>query len=187
MPSYASLWLPIVISAVVVFVASSVMHMVFKYHNADHRRLPAEDSVRESLAKANPAPGMYFMPHCADHSQMKEPAVKEKFEKGPVAIITVMPKGLPVMPKYLAMWLAFSLIVSFVAAYVARHTLLTGADGMLVMRITGTVAFAGYSLNHVSDAIWKGEPWSNTFRHMLDGLIYALLTGLVFRLMWPAA
>jgi hypothetical protein len=185
--SYATLWLPILVSAVVVFVASSVLHMVFKYHNADHKRLPAEDGVRESLARANPAPGMYFTPHCSDHKQMKEPAVKEKFEKGPVAIITVLPKGLPMMPKYLALWFALCVFVSFVAAYVARHTLQPGADGMLVMRITGTVAFAGYALNHVSDSIWKGEPWANTFRHAVDGAIYSLLTGLVFRLMWPAA
>jgi hypothetical protein len=91
------------------------------------------------------------------------------------------------MPKLLTLWFFFSLFVSFVAAYVARHTLQPGADGLLVMRITGTVAFAGYGVSHVSDSIWKGQPWSNTMRDLLDAAIYAVLTGLTFRLLWPAA
>src|SRR5437899_7784056 len=91
------------------------------------------------------------------------------------------------LQKNLALWFGFSLFVSFVAAYVARHTLHPGDDGMLVMRITGTVAFAGYALSHVSDSIWKGQPWANTVRAVVDGAIYALLTGLTFRLLWHAA
>ncbi|HEU4401102.1 MAG TPA: hypothetical protein VFT43_03275 [Candidatus Polarisedimenticolia bacterium] len=184
---FGSLWIPVILSAVVVFVASSILHMVLKYHKADMKPLPNEGAVREALAKGNPAPGVYFTPYCAEMKQMNEPAAKEKFEKGPVAMLTIHPKGAPMMPKLLALWFSFSVLVSFVAAYVARHTLHPGDDGMLVMRITGTVAFAGYALSHLSDSIWKGEPWSNTVRAFVDGAIYALLTGLTFRLLWPAA
>ena len=184
---FGSLWLPVIVSAVVVFVASSMVHMALKYHKADVKSLPNEDAVREALAKGNLAPGIYFTPYCADHKRMKEPAIKEKFEKGPVAMLTIYPKGAPMLPKHLALWFGFSLFVSFVAAYVARHTLHPGDDGMLVMRITGTVAFAAYALSHVSDSIWKGQPWANTARAIVDGAIYALLTGLTFRLLWPAA
>ena len=183
---FGSLWLPVIVSAVVVFVVSSIIHMFLTYHKADFKPLPNDDAVRQALAKGNPPPGVYFTPHCMDHKQMKEPATKEKFEKGPVAIVTVYPNGMPMLPKHLVLWFAFSAFVSFVAAYVARHTLHPGDDGMLVMRITGTVAFAGYALSHVSDSIWKGQPWSNTLRSMLDGAIYAVLTGLTFRLLWPA-
>ncbi len=184
---FGSLWLQVIVSAVVVFVASSILHMVLKYHKADYKSLPNEAAVREAIAKGNPAPGLYFTPHCPDMKQMKDPAIKEKFEKGPVALLTVYPKGAPMLPKHLALWFAFSVFVSFVAAYVARHTLHPGDDGMLVMRITGTVAFAAYALSHVSDSIWKGQPWANTLRALVDGAIYAVLTGLTFRLMWPAA
>ena len=182
---FGSLWLPVIVSAVVVFVASSILHMVLKYHKADYKALPGEDPVREALGKANPAPGVYVTPHCADMKQMKEPAFKEKYEKGPVALLTVFPKGLPQMPKLLSLWFGFCLLVNFVAAYVARHTLQPGADGLEVMRITGTVAFAGYAVSHLSDSIWKGQPWSNTLRAVIDGAIYALLTGFTFRLLWP--
>lgn len=182
-----SLWLPVIVSAVAVFVVSSILHMLLKYHNADFRQLPGEDAFREALGKANPSPGTYMTPYCSSHDQLKEPAVKEKFEKGPVAILTVYPKGMPMLPKHLLLWFLFSALVSFVTAYVARHTLHPGEDGMLVLRITGTVAFVGYGLTHITNSIWHGQPWSNTARALLDGLIYGLVTGFVFRLLWPAA
>lgn len=181
-----SLWLPVLVSAIVVFFASFVLHMVLKYHKADHLKPANEDGVRDALGKANLAPGVYMTPHCADHKEMQDPAKLALYEKGPVAIITVYPKGVPKLSKHLALWFLFSAFVSFVAAYVARHTLLPGADGMLVCRITGTVAFAGYGLSHISDSIWKGQPWGNTGRALLDGAIYAVLTGFTFRMLWPA-
>jgi hypothetical protein len=184
---FGSLWIPVVVSAIVVFVGSSIIHMVLKYHRADYRGLPNEDAVRDALGKGDPAPGLYVTPYCTDMKQMEEPAMKEKYVKGPVALITVIRKGLPPMPKLLTLWFGFTLLVSFVAAYVARHTLQPGADGMLVMQITGTVAFAGYSLAHVADWIWAGQPLSNMLRAVFDGLVYALLTGATFRILWPGA
>jgi hypothetical protein len=184
---FGSLWLPVIVSAVVVFVASSVLHMVLKYHKSDHNPLPNDDAVREVLGKGNLAPGVYMTPHCNDMKELKEPAVKEKFEKGPVAILSILPKGGPAMGKSLTLWFLFCFLVSFVAAYTARHTLQPGADGLLVMRITGTVAFAAYALSEITDTIWKGQPWSTTVKFLLDGTIYSLLTGIVFRLMWPSA
>ena len=184
---FGSLWIPVVVSAIVVFVGSSILHMVLKYHKADYKSLANEEAVRQALNKASCPPGLYFTPYCTDMKQMKDPAFQEKFQKGPVAMITVYPKGAPMLPKHLALWFGFSLLVSFVAAYVARHTLQPGADGMLVMQITGTVASAGYALSPVSDSIWKGQPWSNTARAVIDGLIYAVLTGATFRLLWPAS
>jgi hypothetical protein len=58
---------------------------------------------------------------------------------------------------------------------------------MDVMRITGTVAFAAYAFTNVLDSIWKGQPWSNTARSMIDGTIYAVATGAVFCGLWPSA
>ena len=184
---FGSLWIQVIVSAIAVFVGSSIIHMALKYHRADYKAIPGEDSVRDALNKTGAGPGVYFIPYCGDMKKMKEPAMIEKYEKGPVALLTMYPKGAPAMPKLLGLWFVFSVFVSFTAAYVARHTLQPGADGMLVMRITGSVAFAAYGLSHVSDSIWKGQPWSNTVRALIDSVIYALLTGLTFRLMWPAA
>ncbi len=182
---FGSLWLPVIVSAIVVFVASSILHMVLKYHKADYKALPNEEMVRDAIAKGDPAPGVYVTPYCHDMKQMQEPAVKAKYEKGPVAILAIMPKGVPAMPKLLALWFGFSLLVSLLAACVARHVLHPGDAGRLVMKVTGSVAFAAYALSHVSDSIWKGQPWANTVRAVFDGAIYALLTGLTFRMLWP--
>jgi hypothetical protein len=184
---FGSLWLPVIVSAIVVFVASSVMHMALKYHKADYKGLPNEEAALEVLGKGNPAPGLYFFPYCPDHKLMKESAMKAKFDKGPIGLLTIYPKGGPAMGKLLGLWFLFALFVSFTAAYVARHTLQPGANGLLVMQITGAVAFTGYGISHISDSIWKGQPWSNTARALLDAVIFSVLTGLVFRCFWPAA
>lgn len=184
---FGSLWVPVIVSAIVVFVASSILHMALKYHKFDYKPFTNEDAVREAISRGTTSPGVYVTPHCSDMKQMKDPAMMAKYAQGPIAILTVLPKGAPNMAKHMSLWFGFSVLVSFVAAYIARHALTPGADGMLVMRITGTVAFAGYALSHVSDSIWKGQPWANTLRSVLDGLIYAVLTGLTFRLLWPAA
>jgi hypothetical protein len=180
-----SLWLPGVVSAIAVFLLSSLLHMLLKYHRADFKRLADEDAVAEAIRKAGPSPGIYFIPYCSDPSQMKEPAMVKKFTDGPVVGLTVRPNGPPSLGPSLAQWFLLSLFVSFVAAYVARHTLTFSSPGLEVMRITGTVAFAAYGFGYFQDSIWKGIPWSNSLRGLLDAALYALTTGLVFRWLWP--
>ena len=182
---FGSLWIPVVVSAVVVFVISSILHMALKYHRADYKALPNEDAVREALGKGSLAPGLYQIPYCPSSKEMQDPAHQAKYVQGPVAIVTVIPNGVPALPKYLGMWFLFSFFVSFTAAYIARHTLSYGANGMLVTQITGAVAFTGYGLTNILDSIWKGQPWSNTLRSVIDGVIYAVATGATFCLLWP--
>lgn len=183
---FGSLWLPVVLSAVAVFIVSAILHMALKYHKRDYKALPNEEAVRAALG-GNLAQGLYMTPYCSDMKQMREPVMKEKFMKGPVATIVIRPRGEIAMGKYLALWFVFTLFASFVAAYVARHTLAPGASGIDVMRITGTIAFCIYGLGNITDSIWKGQPWSNTALELLDGAIYAVVTGLVFKLLWPGA
>jgi len=182
-----SLWLPGVVSAVAVFLLSSLLHMLLKYHRADFKRLADEDAVAEAIRKAGPSPGVYFIPYCSEASQMKDPAMVKKFTDGPVVGLTVRPNGPPSIGRNLAQWFLLSLLVSFVAAYVARHTLSPGSPGLEVMRITGTVAFVAYGFGYFQDSIWKGIPWSNSLRGLIDAALYALTTGLVFRWLWPGA
>ena len=44
-----SLWLPILLSGLLVFVASSVIHMMLPYHKKDYRAAPGEDGVVDAL------------------------------------------------------------------------------------------------------------------------------------------
>lgn len=182
-----SLWLPGVVSAVAVFFLSSIVHMVLKYHRADYKKLADEDAVAEALRKGAPNSGLYMLPYCSDMAHMKDPAFLKRFEEGPVAMITVVPKGRPNMGKNLSQWFLLCLLVSFVTAYVARHTLTFGTSGLEVLRLTATIAFIGYGFGYFQDSIWKAIPWSNSLRGLLDALLYGLATGFVFKLLWPVA
>ena len=184
---FGSLWLPVVASTVAVFFVSSLLHMVLKYHRADYRKLPDENAVGEVMRKHPASPGVYVIPYCVDPGEMKKPEVIERYEAGPVALITVLRNGPPALGKNLVQWLALSFLISFTAAYVARHTLAPGAEGMLVLRITGAVAFAGYGFGYFQDSIWKGIPWANSVRGLADSLVYAVVTGVLFRVFWPGA
>jgi hypothetical protein len=185
--SFGTLWLPVVVSAVAVWLVSAILHMALKFHRSDYKPLADEASVAEALRSARPAPGIYPIPYCLDAAQMKDPAVQKRYVDGPVGMITILPNGVPAMPKYLGLWLLFCFLVSFVIAYVARHTLPATASGLEVLRITGTLAFLGYGFGYFQDSIWRGVPWSNAVRGLIDAAIYALVTGLVFRLLWPGA
>lgn len=184
---FGSLWLPVVVSAVAVFIVSSIVHMVLKYHKADYKRLSDEDSVRQAVGKLSLGPGLYMMPYCAEASQMKDPAMERKYEAGPVAFLTVLRNGIPNLGKHLLQWFLFCLLVSFVTSYLARNTLAPGAYCMTILRITGTVAFIGYGFGYIQDSIWKGIPWSNSLRGLLDAVLYALTTAVVFCWLWPAS
>ncbi|MBZ5637741.1 MAG: hypothetical protein LAO51_03175 [Acidobacteriia bacterium] len=184
---FGTLWLPVVVSTVAVFVLSSISHMLLKHHKHDYRGLPNEEAFREVVQKGGAAPGVYFVPYCGTPSQMKDPAVMKKYTEGPVAMLTLMRHGAPALGKHLLQWALLCLLISFTAAYVARHSLSLSTDGLTVMRITGTVAFVGYAYGYFQDSIWKGIPWANSLRGIADAVVYAVATGLVFRLLWPAA
>ncbi|MYB32730.1 MAG: hypothetical protein F4Y20_09505 [Acidobacteria bacterium] len=116
---------------------------------------------------------------------MHTPEFIQKMKDGPVAIITIRPNEPAGMGKSLALWFGYSLVVGAVAAYVAGSTLSIGAEYGEVFRVVAAVAFAGYSLAILQASIWWGRSWGYTFRTIVDGVIYGLLTGGVFGWLWP--
>jgi hypothetical protein len=186
MVSLISLWLPILLAAVLVFVASSVIHMVLPLHRNDLRKVPKEDAVMDALRRFQIPPGDYAMPHAASPAETKKPDFVERMRKGPAVLMTVMPAGPPSMGKQLALWFLYTLLVSVFAAYVAGRALQPGAPYLAVFRFAGTTAFAGYSLALLQNSIWYARNWGMTLRSMFDGLVYALLTAGVFGWLWPA-
>lgn len=179
-----SMWLPILLSAVFVFVVSSVIHMVFKYHQKDMRSLPDEDGVMAALQPFNIGAGEYFMPYISDLKQRESDEFKAKLEKGPVAFLTVVPGAYDMGGKLLT-WFIYSLLVGLFTAYIAGIALAPGADYLTVFRITGAVAFVGYSLALIQNSIWHGRGWGSTGRYLVDGFIYALVTAGTFGWLWP--
>ena len=180
----AALWIPIVLSAVIVFIASSVLHMVLKYHQSDCYQLPNEDHALGALRSAGVKPGYYHFPYTT-HQDMKSPATQEKFKHGPVGFLTVLPSGPPAMGKYLGSWFGYCLLVAFFTAYLTYRTIPQGAPYLLVIRGVGTAAFMAFGLGPLANSIWKGQPWSMTIKEVFDGLICALLVGGTFGWLWP--
>ena len=185
MQTLVGLWLPILVSSVLVFVASSLIWNVLGAHKWHVRGLPEEAAVRDALSKQTVPPGQYTIPYCPEPAMMKEPAFQEKMVKGPIAVIMVRKPGLPNMGSFLGCWFLYLLFVSFAVAYVCGQTLPGGAPFLYVFKIAAVVAFAAYSFAQIPNAIWWGRPWKSAFKEVADGAVYALLTGATFAWLWP--
>jgi hypothetical protein len=183
MVEMSALWLPMLVSAVLVFVASSVVHMVLPYHRSDYDRLPNEDAILDGLRAQNAGPGDYVFPYAVG-ADCKDPQVKAKMERGPIGFMTVR-QGFS-MGTSMGVWFVNCLLMSLFGAYLASRFVAPGSDYLEVFRLVGTVTFLGYAGAAPANSIWMGRKWSATFKHMFDGLLYGLLTAGVFGWLWPA-
>ncbi len=185
MTELTALWLPILLSAVLIFVVSSIIHMALPWHKNDYRKVPNEAKVMETLRPFALPPGDYMMPRATSTNEMRTPEFTDKLKKGPVMVFTVLPSGQMAMGASLVQWFVYSLIVSLLAAYVAGRALPAGTDYLHVFRFVGTTAFIGYAVALWQMSIWYRRSWATTFKATVDGLLYALLTAGVFGWLWP--
>lgn len=185
MNALTQLWLPVLVAAALVFVASSLIHMVFKWHNSDYRKLADEDAVQAALRKASPTPGLYTVPHCADMKAMQEEAMLKKLHEGPVAFITVFRNGPPRMGESLLQWFALNLAIAAIAALLTVHLLDASAPPPHAAHLAGVLAFLAYGGGGVQAGIWMGKPWGSVAKDLLDALIYGVVTAAAFLWLWP--
>jgi hypothetical protein len=186
MTGLSALWLPILLSAVVVFVVSSIIHMVLPWHKSDYPKMPNEDRVMEALRPLAIPPGDYIIPRPASTREMTSPEFVEKMNKGPVMVFTVLPNGPTRMSRNLILWFVYSALVGVFAAYIAGRALPAGSPYLQVFRFAGASAFLGYSAALWQMSIWYRRAWIATIKATVDGLIYALLTAGIFGWLWPA-
>jgi hypothetical protein len=180
-----ALWLPILLSAVAVFILSSIIHMVLGYHKNDYAELPNEKQVLDGLHKYNIPSGDYHFPHPKSMKDMKSADFIEKMKKGPVGILTIIKRTSPSMGKELVLWFIYSIIVGVFVAYIVSRRVDPGEEYLTVFRFAVVTAFAGYSLALLQNSIWYSRKWSTTIKSMFDGLLYALLTAGIFGWLWP--
>lgn len=180
-----SLWLPIILITVACFIASSIIWMASPLHKHDYKDPgDKEGTILDMLKAAALAPGVYYVPWCGGGSKMKDPAVQERMKTGPWAMLTVMP-AFPSMAKNLGAWAFHLLIVTLLVAYVTAAGRAPGAGFLDVLQVAftaGLLAHAGYALPM---CIWHGMPWSQLTGRLIDGAIYAAITGAIFAGMWP--
>lgn len=180
-----SLWLPILVSAAIVFVASSIIHMATKWHADDYPKLESQDKVMDALRPFGMTPGDYMIPRPNDMKDMGTPEFQEKLKKGPVVVMTVMPNGMMDMGKSLGGWFAFCLVVNLFAGYVASASLGAGTTYLKVFQVVGTAAFMGYSFALWPMTIWYHRSMRITAKATIDGLLFGLLTAGTFGWLWP--
>ncbi len=185
MTALSALWLPILLSAVFVFMASSLIHMVLPWHKSDYPKLPNEQKVMDALRPLALAPGDYMIPRPSSRQEMQSPEFAAKMKAGPVMVLTVMPNGAMSMGRNLGLWFVYCVAVGLFAAYVAGRALPPGAVYLPVFRFAGATAFIGYAVALWQMSIWYRRAWSTTIKATVDGLIYALLTAGTFGWLWP--
>jgi hypothetical protein len=181
--SVSELWLIILVAGALCWVASALIHMLLKYHNSDYSQMENESQV--SAAMGSPKPALYTMPYCAEMKEMGEESMQRKFKEGPVAMITVMPNGLPAMGKMLGQQIAFFVVGAALLAYLCTLSLVASADYLQVFRYVFVAAFLTYGWAQIPYSIWMGQPWSNCLRYMIDAVIYAAVSAGTFAWLWP--
>ena len=179
-----ALTVPILVSAVVVFLASFVVHTVLTYHAGDYRKLPSQDEVQDALRRFDIPPGDYMLPRPDSMKDMGSPEFKAKRDKGPVLLATVI-KGPFTMGPALLQWFIYCVVVEVFAAYLAGRAHGAGTPYLAVFRTAGTVAFCGFALAQWQETIWHHRAVGTTIRNTFDGLVYALLSAGVFGWLWP--
>ena len=185
MSSIASLWLPILASAVAVFIASSLIHMVLPWHKNDYPRLANEDAVMDALRPLGIPPGEYFVPRPASRDALRSPEFIERANRGPVFILNMMPNGILPMGSSLAQWFVFLLFVAGFAGHIAMRAITPPAPHYTIFHTVGLSAFMGYAFALWTMSVWYRRPWMTTIKATVDGLIYALITAEIFVLLWP--
>jgi ABC-type amino acid transport system permease subunit len=185
MTGLSSLWLPILLSAVFVFVASSLIHMLLPWHKSDYKTLPNEERAMDALRALAIPPGDYIVPRPSSREDMRSAAFDDKLKKGPVMVLTVMPSGPMPMGRIMGFWFVYCLAMGVLAAYVTGRALPPGTPYLRVFRFAGATAFIGYSAALWQMAIWYRRSLTTTVKSTIDGLIYGLLTAGAFGWLWP--
>jgi hypothetical protein len=184
MVALGALWIPILVSAILVFVASSVFWMVVRHHDSDWKGLPGEDAILDAFRKARIPRGQYRFPY-AGAKEMQSPEMKKKMAEGPVGFMIFWDRYDTPMGRNLGLWFVYLLGVSFFVAYLAGHVLGPGTAYLPVFRVVGTAAILAYAAALIPKSIWWGQSWSMTWKEVFDGIVYGLLTAGVFGWLWP--
>jgi len=181
----SALWMPIVVSAVFVFIVLVLIHAVLGWHKGDMAAVPGEDKVMETLRGLNVQPGDYRFPYGRTVKDMTTPEFEAKMKAGPVGNMSILPSGDMNMGKLFGQWFVYSLLIAVLAAYITGRTHALGAPYLEVFRVSGAVTFCCYVVAHWQNWIWWGKSTRFTITYSLDGIIYALVTGATFGWLWP--
>lgn len=180
-----ALWMPILVGTVVLFFCSFLAWAVLPHHKTDHKSLPDEDAFMQFVREQNLKAGNYFFPRPANSAEEKSKEYIDKYSKGPRGVIDIY--DMPNMPMNMVKTILFYFLtvltigyISFVACPPSAET----TDFMKVFRIAGTIAVLTYASTGICNKIWFKRA---IFTEFLDGVVFGVLTGLIYAALWPYA
>jgi hypothetical protein len=185
MISLGQLWLPILVTAIAVFAASSLVHMVFAGTFPTTAGSRTRTTCARWCARARPVPGSTSS-RIAPIPRRWAAEMVARFKEGPIGVLVLRPVGMPSMGKPLGLWFGLNLLVAILAGYLACRTLAAGSSFPQIFRVVGLFTFAAYAIGPLQQAVWMGKPWASACKEAGDALIYGVVTGLVFGWLWPS-
>ncbi|HMB58174.1 MAG TPA: hypothetical protein VKM35_13325 [Arenimonas sp.] len=185
MNDFVQLWLPILVTAGFIFIASSLIHMVFQWHKSEYQALSNEDAVIAAIRAGTAKPGQYVFPHCPDMKAMQGEEIQKKFREGPIGFLTLRQPGPPTIGGALIKWFLYTVLIAAIGGAVALQTYGLHSHSHHAGHLVGVLSLLAYAGGSVQHGIWKGVPWAAVAKDILDGLIYAIISALTFWWLWP--
>ena len=175
-----NLWLPVLLTAIALFIASSVCWTVLPHHENDFEKADSEDELMSSIRQLNLKPGKYMFPFMK-HSEQSQQEMIDKYTAGPRGTLVLW--DMPNMGRNLGLTFVFFLLIAIVTAYIGWEALGADAGFLKVFQIIGALSVLVHCSSGQLNAIWFPRKTSMDF---VDGIAYGIITGLIFALLWPA-
>ncbi len=190
------LWLPIVASAGAVWIASCLAWMVVGHHKGDWKEIPNEGEFIAAVQRMGIPAGSYGFPEfrkCEGLTKEQKKAKWEDMQKGPMGLLRVW--GPISMGKNMVLTLLVYLVASALVGYIGWNALghadsvagsLAGRPAFAkVMQVLGTAGVLAYSFASLPNDIWFQKSRREVVTHLVDGVVFGLITGAVFAWLWP--
>ena len=179
------LWLPILLTTVGIWMASTIIWTVMPHHAKDFSPVPNEDAFLSALKGLTLPQGSYQFPHCGSHKNSRDPEFQRKWKEGPAGTINVM--KCDGMGKNIILTVVVQLLASTITAYLGSLVLARGLDFMPVFRFFATAGVLTWCFASLPNQIWFGASRNVKVACVIDGVIYAAITGAIFAALWPKA
>lgn len=176
------LWVPILISTVVLFVLSFTAWVILPHHFNDYQRLPNEQQFMDAIGPMNLPSGNYMFPYADSKADQGTPEFAEKYKAGPRGTIQIF--EMPNMGVNMAKTIVFFLVTTVVIAYVTYAACPPKAASQFleVFRIAGTIGILVHASSGILNGIWFKR---KMITDSIDGVVYGLVLGLIFAIFWP--
>lgn len=177
------LWLPILLSAVAVFVVSAASHMLLPWRRAEFGHVPGFEAVQAAIQGL--PPGQYLFPAGSDPKERGSKEAMGQWAAGPSGWLTIVPRGPMAMGRNMGQSFLVYLVVSFLAAYLATFALGASPPTIAIVRHVSTVGILSYAVGTSFHSIWFSRPWRAYVTDVLEAVVQGFAMAAVFAWLWP--